>query len=64
MAAGSSGSPLFEPVKVGKYDLKVRYIYAPLTVSRAKPFGQRYVLVFHSRCPLDCIWIIMPASDS
>ena len=33
LALGTSDGPLFEPVKVGKYDLKVRYVYAPLTVS-------------------------------
>ena len=32
LALGTSDGPLFEPVKVGKYDLKVRYVYAPLTV--------------------------------
>ena len=32
LAVWTSDGPLFEPVKVGKYNLKVRYVYAPLTV--------------------------------
>ena len=32
MALGTTESPLFEPTKVGKFELSARYIYAPLTV--------------------------------
>jgi len=32
---GSKDGPLFDPVKVGDYQLSARYVYAPLTRCRA-----------------------------
>lgn len=33
LAQAAADGPLFQPVKVGRYQLDVRYIFAPLTVS-------------------------------